>query len=108
MKKFIATKDLYFGQLVVVTTHAEAQVRTIAEIHKRETGAVFAVTFLWKEGNRMCRQAYEPWTLHKPTIEQIEYSITANGALVSAREVAEYLNEQRLQEQQLAGENFGA
>ena len=89
MQRFIPSAKLYVGQLVVVTTHAEAQVRTIAQIHKR--GTVYAVTFLWKEGDRVCGQTYEPWNLYKPTLDQIEYSITANGALISKNDVCKYV-----------------
>tara|TARA_R110000868_G_scaffold239814_3_gene494295 strand:- start:843 stop:1157 length:315 start_codon:yes stop_codon:yes gene_type:complete len=94
MQRFIPSAKLYVGQLVVVSTHAEAQVRTIAQIHKRKTGTVYAVTFLWKEGDRVCGEFYQPWGLYKPTLDQIEYSITANGALINKNDVCKYVIKQ--------------
>lgn len=82
MKKPIKHTDLYIGQLVVVTEHPETQVYTIADIHTQ------MVTLQWYEGTRQCGQHYEKYGLLKPTLQQIEYSIAANGPLVSTQELA--------------------
>jgi hypothetical protein len=74
--------DLYIGQLVVVTEHPETQVYTVAAIHSQ------MVTLQWCEGSRQCGQHYEKYGLLKPTLEQIEYSIAANGPLVSTQALA--------------------
>ena len=84
MKKAINHTDLYIGQLVVVTEHPETQVYTIASIENQ------SVILQWREGNRTCAQATEKYGLLKPTLEQIEYSIAANGSLVSTKELVEW------------------
>ena len=94
MQRFIPSEKLYVGQLVVVTTNEQVQVRTIAKIHKRAYGTVFAVTCIWREGNRLCVQDSEPWTLYKPTLQQIEFSIQVNGKLSNKTDVCEYLLDQ--------------
>jgi hypothetical protein len=91
MQRFIPSKKLYVGQLVVVSTIETAQVRTIAKIHKRDSGVVYAVTFIWNEGDRLCAQNTDAWTLYKPTLEQIEFSIQVNGKLANKGDVCEYL-----------------
>lgn len=84
MKKAIKHTDLYIGQLVVVTEHPEAQVYTIAAFVGTQ-----GVTLQWCEGRRTCAQAHEKYGLMKPTLEQIEYSIAANGPLVSTKQLVE-------------------
>lgn len=85
MKKTIKHKDLYIGQLVVVTDHPEAQVRTVAGFEGN------AVILQWHEGSRLCSQGVHAAVgLLKPTLEQIEYSIAANGSLVSTKELVEW------------------
>jgi len=108
MKKYLPSSKLYVGQLVVVTDHPEAQVRTIAEIHKTEIGAIRAVTFLWYEGSRICSQASHPWTLHNPSLKQIEYSIEANGKLANKSDICRYLIQQAEFRKTEAGEDFVA
>ena len=81
MKKSINHKDLYIGQLVVVTDHPETQVYTVAAVHSQ------VVTLEWREGTRRCSQHFDKYGSLKPTLQQIEYSIAANGALVSTREI---------------------
>lgn len=83
MKKVIKHTDLYIGQLVVVTEHPETQVYTVAHIEGQ------AVMLQWCEGARTCAQAHEKYGLMKPTLEQIEYSIAANGPLVSTKQLVE-------------------
>lgn len=84
MKKAIKHTDLYIGQLVVVTEHPETQVYTVASIESQ------AVILQWQEGNRHCSQGYDKYGLLKPTLEQIEYSIAANGPLVSTKKLVEW------------------
>ena len=81
MKRSINHKDLYVGQLVVVTDHPETQVYTVTAIHNR------TVALQWREGTRHCNQHFEKYALLKPTLQQIEHSIAANGALVSRSEI---------------------
>lgn len=84
MKKAIKHTDLYIGQLVVVTEHPETQVYTVASIESQ------AVILQWQEGKRQCSQGHDKYGLLKPTLEQIEYSIAANGPLVSTKELVEW------------------
>jgi hypothetical protein len=91
MQRFIPSKKLYVGQLVVVTTHETAQVRTIGEIHRHASGVIYAVTLLWHEGERLCGQHSVAYTLYKPTLDQIEYSIQVNGKLANKTDVCEHL-----------------
>jgi hypothetical protein len=91
MQRFIPSSKLYVGQLVVVTTNKDAQVRTIGAIHRSDHGTVSAVTLLWREGKRMCGQDSNPWTLYKPTLDQIEFSIEVNGALVNKTDICRHL-----------------
>ena len=93
MQRFIPTKKLYVGQLVVVSTIDTAQVRTIGAIHKRDSGVVYAVTLLWHEGNRLCAQNTDAYTLYKPTLDQIQYSIQFNGRLANYSDVRDHLIE---------------
>lgn len=83
MKKSIKHTDLYIGQLVVVTDHPETQVYTVAHIDGR------AVMLQWFEGSRTCSQEFDKYGLMKPTLEQVEYSIAANGPLVSTKQIVE-------------------
>lgn len=84
MKKAIKHTDLYIGQLVVVTEHPETQVYTIASIESQ------LVILQWREGTRHCSQGHDKYGLLKPTLQQIEYSIAANGSLVSTKELVEW------------------
>lgn len=91
MQRFIPSSKLYVGQLVVVTTNKDAHVRTIGAIHKHGHGSVCAVTLLWREGKQVCGQDSAPWALYKPTLDQIEFSIEVNGALVNKTDVCRHL-----------------
>ena len=84
MKKAIKHTDLYIGQLVVVTEHPETQVYTVASI------AGQSVILQWREGTSHCSQGHDKYGLLTPTLEQIEYSIAANGSLVSTKELVEW------------------
>ncbi len=84
MKKVIKHTDLYIGQLVVVTEHPETQVYTVAAIDGH------VAILQWQEGTRHCSQGHDKYGLLKPTLQQIEYSIAANGPLVSTKELVEW------------------
>ena len=79
--KLIHPKDLYVGQLVVSSTHSESQVRTVGEIYDHGS-----ITVVWYEGTRKCGQTLDGRGWYTPTLKQIEYSIAANGPLVSTKE----------------------
>jgi len=76
MAKRLTLKQIRIGQLVVRGEHADAQVYTIAAIRG------FNIHVIWFEGTRKCGQ----WC-YKPTLEQIEYSIAANGRLASGQDI---------------------
>lgn len=75
--KKLNLRDLRVGQLVVCTDHAEAQVRTIAEIDR------FRVLIASFEGDKLCSWWTDYSLCYKPTIEQVEYTINNWGRLVS-------------------------
>jgi hypothetical protein len=84
MKK-IKHSDLYIGQLVVATEHPEAQVYTVAAVIGQ------CVVLQWFEGDRLCVSGdHDKYGLMKPTLQQIEYSIAANGPLVSTKQIVEF------------------
>jgi hypothetical protein len=80
--KRIPQAKLYIGKLVVCSTHPEAQVRTVAELHDG-----FMVEVQWYEGNHQCAQPVDCSMLLEPTIQQIEYSIAHNGKLVAMNDI---------------------
>ena len=79
--KAIKHTDLYIGQLVTVTDHPETQVYTVADFEGHN------VWLQWREGTHQTRCTHEKYGLLKPTLKQIEYSIAANGALVSTKDI---------------------
>ena len=85
MQKTIKHTDLYIGQLVTVTDHPETQVYTIAAIDGQ------IAVLQWREGTRHSVQAHDKYSLLKPTLQQIEYSIAANGPLVTTKELVEWV-----------------
>jgi hypothetical protein len=85
MQKRIKKSDLYVGQLVVVTDHPETQVYTVAAV-----GEGNVAILQWMEGTSHCSQGHDAFSLSKPTLEQIEYSIAANGALLSVDKILEW------------------
>ena len=93
MKRFIKSADLYVGQLVVVTDNKDAQVRTIAKIYKRESGMPHLVLLVWREGEKagISSACWEPWTLMRPSIDQIETTISEYGPLVSGKFIKDLL-----------------
>jgi len=83
MKKAIKLKDIRPGQLVVTSDSPEAQVRTVESVEG------FQVTLTWYEGTNQCIQGVDYSLLRVPTIEQVEYSINANGRLANILDVAD-------------------
>lgn len=85
MKRFISSKDLYVGQLVVTGDYVGITVRTIAEICPSDNKVILQ----WVSGNRFYSTSFDSYMLKKPTLEQIEASIAANGQLVSSKMLLE-------------------
>ena len=85
MRRFLSSKSLYVGQLVVVDDSVGAVVRTIAEVIPAESRVVLQ----WMEGNRFCSVSCASYILKKPTLEQIEYSIVHYGQLISSKMLVE-------------------
>ena len=90
MQRFLPSQKLKLGQLVTVTDSDIAQVRTIAQIFKRQHGTVYAVTLIWTEGGRICSEMTEPWGLYKATLEQVTYTIYNYGRLASMHDVLDF------------------
>jgi hypothetical protein len=90
MQRFLASQKLKLGQLVTVTDTDTAQVRTIAQIFKRQHGTVYAVTLIWTEGGRVCSQMSEPWVLYKANLEQVTYTISNYGRLANMHDVLDF------------------
>ena len=78
MNKPIKIQQLYVGQLIVRRTDEEVQVYTVAKIDR------YDILLKWNEGTHECEATTDNFDCYKPTIEQIEYSITQNGPLVPA------------------------
>jgi hypothetical protein len=76
-------QDMRPGLLVVRGKHADAQVYTVKGLP--EGNAIYLV---WFEGLRKCGQWTDYSGCFKPTVEQIEYSINANGRLAGIMDVA--------------------
>ena len=85
MRRFLSSKDLYVGQLVVVDDSVGAVVRTIAEL---DVGNCLVIV-QWMEGRRFCSQGVDSYMLKKPTLEQIEWHIANNGQLLSTKQIIE-------------------
>jgi hypothetical protein len=81
MTKRLTLKQIRIGQLIVRGTHADAQVYTIAAIRG------FNIYVTWFEGTRQSGQWTDYGDCYKPTLEQIEYSIAANGRLASGQDI---------------------
>ena len=81
MTKKLTLKQIRIGQLIVRGEHADAQVYTIAAIRG------FNIHVIWFEGTRKCGQWTDYGDCYKPTLEQIEYSIAANGRLASGQDI---------------------
>jgi hypothetical protein len=86
MRRFLSSKNLYVGQLVVTNAAVGAVVRTVAEINTEKNIAVLQ----WMEGNNFCSQGFDSYMLMKPSLEQIEYSIAHCGQLLSSKMLVEW------------------
>jgi hypothetical protein len=83
MKKSIKLQNIRPGQLVVTSDSTQAQVRTVESVDGVH------VTLTWFEGTNQCIQGVDYSMLRVPTIEQVEYSINANGRLANILDVAD-------------------
>jgi hypothetical protein len=81
MTKAIKLKDLRLCQLIVRNDLPETQVYTIAAIRGLN------IYLIWYEGSRMSGQWTDYSDCYKPTLDQIQYSIAANGKLASGQDV---------------------
>jgi hypothetical protein len=86
-QKRLTSEELDLSQLVVRGTHKDAQVYTIGARHK------FNIYVVWFEGDRKCGQWTDYGDCYRPTIEQIQYSISANGRLASLKDITNCLLE---------------
>ena len=86
MRRFLSSKNIYVGQLVVVDDSVGATVCTIAEID----GGNHTVILQWMEGIRFCSKPAQTYMLKKPSLEQIEWHLANNGALVSSKQVINF------------------
>ena len=80
MTKRLELKNIYINQLIVRTEHEEAQVYTVGAISKLD------IYLVWFEGDRKCGQWSDYSGSYKPTLKQIERSITMNGRLANSRD----------------------
>jgi hypothetical protein len=83
MKK-LNKKQLYVGMLVVVTDSPETQVYTVEQIDED-----YFVHLTWYVGTNQGARAVDYSILQRPTIQQIEYSINANGKLANVMDVVD-------------------
>jgi len=81
MPKPLTLKQISIGQLIVRGDHKDAQVYTVAAISR------FNILVIWFEGTRQCGEWIDHEYFYKPTLEQIEYSIAANGRLASEQDI---------------------
>lgn len=86
MRRFLSSKNIYVGQLVVVSDEVGATVRTIASIDSGNHTALVQ----WMEGSRFCSKDVQSYMLKKPTLEQIECHIANSGQLISANQVINF------------------
>ncbi len=86
MRRFLSSKDLYVGQLVVTTDEVGATVCTIAEIDHVDCVSILQ----WMEGNRFCSKGAPYYILKKPSLEQIEWHIANNGQLLSSKQIIDW------------------
>lgn len=81
MAKSLTLKQIRLGQLIVRGEHKDAQVYTVAAIRGLN------IYLVWFEGTRQCGQWSDYSGCYKPTLDQIEYSIAANGRLASGHDI---------------------
>jgi hypothetical protein len=89
-QKRLTLEELDLAQLVVRGTHKDAQVYTIGARHK------FNIFLVWFEGDQKCGQWTDYGDCYRPTIEQIQYSISVNGRLASSKDITNCLLEEGL------------
>jgi hypothetical protein len=77
-------QDMRPGLLIVRGQHPDAQVYTVKGVPQENN-----IYLVWFEGSRKCGQWSDYSGCYKPTVEQIEYSINANGRLAGIMDVAE-------------------
>ncbi len=77
----IKLKDLYIGQLIARGTHPDPQIYTVAAVRGLN------IYLIWFEGTHMSGQWTDYSECYKPTLEQIQYSIAANGRLASGQDI---------------------
>ena len=80
-KASLKLKDLYIGQLITRGDHLLTQVYTVAAIRGLN------IYLIWFEGSRMSGQWIDYERSYRPTLQQIEYSIAANGRLASGQDI---------------------
>jgi hypothetical protein len=86
MRRFLSSKNIYVGQLVVTTDYPGATVCTIAEID----GGNHTAIVQWTEGNRFLSKPAQTYMLKKPSLEQIEWHIANLGQLISVNQVINF------------------
>ena len=86
MRRFLSSKSLYVGQLVVLIDEVGAVVRTIASIDSGNHTALVQ----WMENNRFCSKDVQSYMLKKPSLEQIEWHIANLGQLISVNQVINF------------------
>lgn len=86
MRRFLSSKSLYVGQLVVLIDEVGATVRTIASIDSGNHTALVQ----WMEGNRFCSKDVQSYMLKKPSLEQIEWHIANSGQLLSVNQTIDH------------------
>ena len=83
MRRFLSSKSLYVGQLVVTADAVNSTVCTIAEIDT----VTSRVILQWMDNNRFISEGYPSYMLKKPTLEQVEWSIVNRGPLISSEQI---------------------
>jgi hypothetical protein len=86
MRRFLSSKSLYVGQLVVTNDYPGATVCTIAEIDESNHTAIVQ----WMENNRFLSKPAQTYMLKKPSLEQIEWHIANNGQLISSKQIINF------------------
>jgi hypothetical protein len=91
MAKNLDHKDLYLGQLIVLTDHIDAQVYTVGAIGHPDHR--LAILLVWFEGSRLSSQWTDYYGSRLPTMKQIERSIR-NGRLANGQDITGILSKE--------------